>query len=140
MTTIYRDPLLLHPKVRGAYVALSKELILAYETGLTKTRFELFEGYRSFERQNDLFAVGTTKARGGQSAHNFGLACDFVPLLNNGGNNTEWSWSERHDWAFLAKVAAEAGFENQTAGLRWDKPHVQVPGWRATAARSGSWI
>lgn len=133
----------LHPKFIGIFENLKQRLISGYETGVTKTRFEVFETYRSFERQDYLFSVRTTKARGGQSAHNFGLAVDFVPRVDDptkDGFVLHWSWSLHHDWAFLQKVAAECGLENQSKNLRWDKPHVQVPHWRSWVEPDVSWV
>lgn len=129
MTKIERNMNLLHPKFKGQFIALEKALISAHEAHVTETLFKVFETFRSFERQEHLFSIGTTKARGGQSAHNFGLAVDFVPFVNDGRNGT-YSWSSHHDWKFLKDMAAQHGLSNQSWSLRWDKPHVQVAGWR----------
>ena len=133
----------LHLKFKGVFEALEQRLIAGYEAGTTKTRFEVFETFRSFERQDYLFKIGTTKARGGESAHNFGLAVDFVPRVahtTKNGLEMAWSWSLHHDWAFLRQVATEVGLENQSKSLRWDKPHVQVPHWRGWVESDVSWV
>ena len=133
----------LHPKFVGVFQILKERLVAGYETGVTKTRFEVFETFRGFERQDYLFASGTTKARGGQSAHNFGLAVDFVPVVYNTtqeGLVGEWSWSLHHEWDFLKEVATAMGLENQSPSLRWDKPHVQVKHWRSWVEPDVSWI
>ena len=143
MYKIDRDIDSLHPKFKGVFKILKERLITGYEAGLTQTRFEVFETFRSFERQDYLFTTGTTKARGGQSAHNFGLAVDFVARVHNrtkDGFEMAWSWSLHHDWEFLKKVATEVGLENQSKSLRWDKPHVQVPHWRGWVESDVSWV
>lgn len=138
MSKIDRSMNTLHPEYRDRFITLEQRLIRSYETGRTQTRFEVFETFRSFERQEYLFTTGTTKARGGQSAHNFGLAVDFVPRVHEAPDDRLiWSWSSHHDWTFLAIAAHELGLCNQTHGLRWDKPHVQVCDWRRVLERTG---
>lgn len=69
---------LLHPKIREAVNAvLCSCLALGIEV-------RIVQGFRSFAEQDALYAQGrtipghiVTKARGGQSPHNFGLAVDF---------------------------------------------------------------
>ena len=135
---IYRDTTLLHPKFRRICEGLAQDLIRRYEAGETKTRFEIFETFRSPERQMDLLRKGATKASMFQSAHNFGLACDFVAVIDhqtahNLGDKTGekvlagWSWHADNDWRFL-RIRAEA------FGLRipidWDLGHVESPYWQ----------
>lgn len=90
-------------------------------------------GYRSVEEQNALFAQGrstkgaiVTNARGGQSAHNFGLAIDFCKDADKtrGGLQPDWN---AHEYEVLAEEAKKLGLE---PGLYWqfkDAPHVQLP-------------
>ena len=61
----------------------------------TGKKFAIFEGYRSAERQDELYRQGrtmkgpvVTHAKGGQSWHQYGLAVDIAILEKNGG----WSW------------------------------------------------
>jgi len=114
--------------------ALYEDLARLYEANRLEFRFEIFETYRSGERQDSLFLKGVTKARAGQSPHNFGLACDYVPYLSQAGAvalgvRPGWYWPEAsHEcWVILAKRAAKAGL---VAPIRWDKPHVEFPSWR----------
>jgi len=87
------------------------------------------QGFRSIQDQNSLYAQGRTKpgkivtnARGGYSAHNYGLAFDFV-ILTNG----------RADWDTRNKKWNEAGKIGESLGLEWggswksfvDLPHMQ---------------
>ena len=95
-----------------------------YRTKQIKTLFKPFEGYRSPERQNYLFHVmKTTKARAFQSAHNYGLAVDFVPFVDG-----KWSWDNHHDWEALRYLASQRGL---LTPIKWDLPHVEHPIWFA---------
>jgi peptidoglycan L-alanyl-D-glutamate endopeptidase CwlK len=93
---------------------------------------EVVQGLRTFAEQDGLFAQGrskpgpvVTRARGGQSNHNYGLAVDLVPF--NGG---------QPNWNAPLGVWTTIGSEAEKLGLEWggdwkkfvDKPHVQLPG------------
>ena len=93
---------------------------------------EVVQGLRTFAQQDALFAQGrtrpgpiVTRARGGQSNHNYGLACDLVPFTNGQPN-----------WNAPLGVWTTIGSEAEKLGLEWggdwkkfvDKPHVQLPG------------
>jgi len=93
---------------------------------------EVVQGLRTFAEQDGLFAQGrtrpgpvVTRARGGQSNHNYGLAVDLVPFTNGQPN-----------WNAPLGVWTTIGSEAEKLGLEWggdwkkfvDKPHVQLPG------------
>ncbi len=93
---------------------------------------EIVQGLRTFAEQDGLFAQGrtrpgpiVTRARGGQSNHNYGLAVDVVPF-NDGQPN----------WNAPLGVWTTIGTEAEKLGLEWggdwkkfvDKPHIQLPG------------
>src|SRR5688572_22238652 len=90
---------LLHPKVRQEVV----ETIIQVETGFPPTmKVRIVQGLRTVKEQDALFAKGrttpgpiVTKARGGKSYHNYGLAIDFAIMYdaNGDGNFEELSWS-----------------------------------------------
>jgi len=135
--TIIRDMKLFHPKFARAASQLNKLLIGGYETGITKTKFELFESYRHPLRQNDVFAKGASKARQYSSAHQLGLAGDWVPYLSAveaqalGERIGErvlpgWNWHSSHDWLFLRKSAQQVGLD---VPMDWDRAHVEHPDW-----------
>lgn len=114
----------LHPKVREHFRALEITLRDRYAAGLIKTEFRPFEGFRSLERQTYLFnEARTTKAKAWQSAHNYGLAVDFVAWIDG-----KWSWDEAADWAGLARAANDLGL---MVPIKWDRPHVEHPIWTA---------
>ena len=62
----------------------------------------LLEGYRSPERQDSLAGQATlvTKAKGGQSKHQYGLAVDLAPIRAG-----KVVISERDPWAMQAYTA-----------------------------------
>lgn len=79
--------------------------------------FMLFEGYRSPQRQDELYneRPKVTHAYRWQSAHQYGLAIDVVPY--------PWSWSDQHDWEGMRQLAMRKyGF---LCPLVWDKPHIE---------------
>lgn len=134
MASIYSDISLLHPKFAGVVKRLHEFLIDSHETKRTKTRFEIFETFRDPVRQNRLFAQKTTKALAWQSAHNIGLACDFVPYITGDEaialseatgerHFPGWSWHSSHDWDYLTNAAKRFSLTT----IEWDRPHVQHP-------------
>lgn len=92
--------------------------------------------FRSFETQDALYAQGrtkpgkiVTKAKGGQSLHNYKLAYDGVPIallaLPNWGDTPEHQKETDRIWALYGKLAEQQGLE---WGGRWkfkDRPHCQ---------------
>ncbi|MHB1001289.1 MAG: M15 family metallopeptidase [Armatimonadota bacterium] len=113
-----------------------EERINRFEKALTDAGMSFARtcGYRSPEEQNRLYAQGRTKPgaivttlKGGASAHNFGLAMDYIPVIN--GKRTydvSSSW-----WLAFGRLAASSGL---IWGGNWrhfvDKPHVEMPSWR----------
>jgi peptidoglycan L-alanyl-D-glutamate endopeptidase CwlK len=91
--------------------------------------------FRSGVEQDALYAIGRTEpgrivtnARAGQSAHNYGLALDFVPLV---AGKPMWSAKHPH-WQLCGQLTPK--FNLEWAGT-WTRPkreypHVQVPNWR----------
>lgn len=95
------------------------------------------EGYRSKERQDELFEQGrstagqiVTSARGGESYHNYGLAIDFAIRVS--ADKVIWDMdydgngNGKSDWMEIVEIAKELGFE---WGGDWasfpDYPHLQ---------------
>lgn len=120
----------LHPKVQPLARMFLDE---AYSAGLDP---RIQETFRSRDRQDKLYAQGrtapgaiVTKARGGQSNHNYGVAFDVVP----GALLSQKNWApEDARWQQLGAIAAKHGLE---WGGNWkfvDKPHFQMKGanWR----------
>lgn len=80
--------------------------------------FTLFEGYRSPERQALMIARGRSKAKPWQSAHQYGLAVDLLPVVFG-----KLTWSVPGDvWTRLAHEVLPF---NMICPIGWDKPHCQ---------------
>lgn len=90
-----------------------------------------FYGFRSFELQDALFAVGRTtpgtiitNARGGESAHNYGCASDWTVWAEDGEpiwlKPTDTKWKEFDDACIAARGQWGGLFKNP------DCPHVQL--------------
>lgn len=92
---------------------------------------------RSMDEQARLYAQGrtapgpiVTKARPGESAHNFGLAMDCVPMRDG---KPVWSTKLAADRALWTAYGAAV----RAAGLVWggdwrfvDLPHAEFPAWK----------
>lgn len=106
----------LAPVARKVFQALAHDLEM-------DTPFLPFETYRSPEDQEHDFRRGTSKAHAFESAHQFGLAVDFVPFIN--GN---WTWTVPDDvWNALVGKAAAHGL---LVPIAWDRGHVEHPCWK----------
>lgn len=92
---------------------------------------EVVQGMRTIEEQHRLYAQGrtipgpiVTRARGGYSNHNYGLAVDLCPFVNG-----RPAWDFRDGFIAIGKAA-------EVVGLAWggdwvkfiDLPHVELPG------------
>jgi hypothetical protein len=92
---------------------------------------EVVQGLRTFAEQDALYAQGrtrpgaiVTRARGGESNHNFGLAVDLCPFVEG---RPDWN-APIQTWALIGEVAAAQGLEWGGAWAKFlDKPHVQLP-------------
>lgn len=93
---------------------------------------EVVQGLRTIAEQDALFAQGrtrpglvVTRARGGQSNHNYGLAVDVVPFTNG---KPQWD-APNSVWV---AIGAEGGKQGLEWGGNWkkfiDKPHLQLGG------------
>lgn len=83
------------------------------------------QGLRTFAQQDKLFAQRprVTKARGGQSYHNYGVAVDLAFVVNGKIN-----WDDKLYKGNMARWAGRAGLES---GANWrfvDYPHMQLAG------------
>ena len=130
---------LLHPKLREESIELYDDIIEAL-TGRATCRFT--HTLRTFAEQNALFAQGrtapgkiVTRARGGQSYHNYGLAIDIVLLVDRDGNGTfesaawdtksDFDGDGRADWMEVVDVFKRYGW---VWGGDWkfvDPPHFE---------------
>ncbi len=130
---------LLHPKLRGEVKAIYSEIAAAL-SGKAICRFT--STLRTFEEQDALYAQGrtkpgpvVTKARGGQSYHNYGLAIDIVLLVDkdNDGVFEKPSWDTngdfdvdgKSDWQEIVAIFKRHGWEWGGDWRFLDLPHFQ---------------
>lgn len=113
-----------------------KALILAAaDDGIV---LQVVQGLRTFAEQDALYAQGRTRAgaivthaRGGQSHHNFGLACDLAPVVNG-----QVSWNDK----LFTPIGHWADLTGLSWGGKWkfrDLPHVELNGLPNTATLLG---
>ena len=118
-----------HPVLRDK---LSKEYVECNNKLPKGVRLRFSHVYRSFEEQEFLFnkRPKVTNARGGQSIHNYGLAFDYVILLDKDNNGTfesiEWNISSPYHKRVI-DYFIDKGYE---WGGSWksfkDYPHFQA--------------
>lgn len=95
-------------------------------------RYYAISGLRTYDEQNALYAQGrtkpgaiVTKAKGGESYHNFGIALDFCKDQDIVRRGLQPDWN-KEAYRPLAKAMDHVGLE---PGLNWrfvDAPHVQL--------------
>ena len=121
----------LHPVVRARAVAF---LQLCTQAGLSVM---VSQGLRTWQEQDGLYAKGrtvppigrkhvVTKAKGGQSYHNFGLAFDIVVLDAVG----KADWNTAHPgWSAAGRLGKSVGLDwgGDWTGFK-DWPHFQYTG------------
>lgn len=141
---------LLHPKLRDEVEGIYRTQIVPALSGRAMCRFAYT--LRTFAEQDALYAQGrtrffddngkrlgiVTKAKGGQSIHNFGLALDIVLVVDKDGNGTfeSASWDTKSDfdkdrnadWMEVVNILKKNGW---TWGGDWksfkDMPHFEKP-------------
>lgn len=88
-----------------------------------------FEGWRSAGRQHQLLMDGVSKAAGGQSPHQYGLAFDYVHAMRG------WKLTPA-EWAQIGAIGKEVARKRKVPiewGGDWkfyDPAHWQIKGWR----------
>ena len=120
---------LLHPAVRQEVI----DCIEKAETGLS-CNVRIVQGLRTIEQQDAIYAQGrtkpgqiVTKAKGGHSYHNYGLAIDFALIYN--GKELSWDTAKDgdkdgvKDWMEVIEVFKNKGWK---WGNSWgDAPHLE---------------
>ena len=91
----------------------------------------IYCGRRTMEDQAALYAKGrtkggkiVTKARPGESYHNYGLAFDWVPLKRTAKNADLWVANWDDETAF--KLGEHVGLSFGLAGVSWETGHLQT--------------
>jgi len=130
---------LLHPKVREEALQIYEEICQAL-TGKAICRFSFT--LRTIAEQNKLFAQGrsivgkiVTKARGGHSYHNYGLAIDIVLIKDTNGDGnydkavwdtkTDFDGDGKSDWMEVVQIFKEYGWQWGGDWKFYDAPHFQ---------------
>jgi len=122
----------LHPKLRHEVDQIYRELIRQ------RIPVRITDTLRTFEEQERLYAIGrtrpgkiVTKAKAGQSYHNYGLALDFCLLTNNGrealwNRTADLNLNQQADWDEVVSLFKHYGWEwgGDWASFK-DYPHLQ---------------
>lgn len=112
----------------------------AFQARMRKLGVPMFavEVLRTPERQNELQAEGKSRAKAGQSPHQFGLAMDYVHSLK------AWNISKA-EWAIIGHIGKEVAQQRglkMTWGGDWefyDPAHWEVTFWKAIKEEYPSW-
>jgi len=130
---------LLHPAIRYEVLNFYKNEIIP---SLTNAYCRFAYTLRTFQEQNDIYAKGRTKlydnkgnrlgvvtrAKGGQSFHNYGLAIDIV-LIDE--KRASWKTTKDFDgdgvadWMEIVNIFKKHDWEWGGDWTRPDKPHFQ---------------
>ena len=125
---------LLHPKLRDEATLIYQEIKTAL-TGKAICRFT--HTLRTFAEQDALFNARpqVTKAKGGQSYHNYGLAVDIVLLVDKDANGTyesalwdvksDFDGDNKSDWMEIVAIFKRHGWEWGGDWKFYDAPHFQ---------------
>jgi len=123
---------MLHPKLRQEVEQIYRELVKQ------RIPVRITDTLRTFKEQEALYAIGrtkpgsiVTKAKPGQSYHNYGLALDFC-LLTNDGREATWNraadlnLNQKADWDEVVALFKHYGWEwgGEWASFK-DYPHLQ---------------
>lgn len=117
----------LHPKIRDKAIEAYYEAVKATPIGVHPF---ITQTLRTFDESTKLYAQGRTtpgqivsNAKAGQSYHNYGLALDFV-LLVNGKQN----WTVDANWMVVVNIFKAHGFTwgGNFAGQFKDYPHLEM--------------
>jgi len=124
----------IHPKLKTELILIYKEICEAL-TGKAMCRFT--HTLRTFAEQDALYNAKpqVTKAKGGQSYHNYGLAVDIVLIIDKDGNGTyeSASWDVKSDfdgdgksdWQEVVSIFKRYGWEWGGDWKFYDAPHFQ---------------
>ena len=124
MTARSADMTLLHHECRADFYLLMGDLQRDFTHKKINVLFHPFEVYRHPHRQAEVLAQKTSRARPYESAHQFGMAVDFVPF---DPATQRWSWRDGPHWDYLRVRAHARKLLNE---LDWDRAHVEHPKYR----------
>lgn len=124
---------LLHPAIRNEVLQTIGEIESGWPVNVA---IRIVEGLRTIQQQNDLYAQGrtkpgkiVTKAKGGSSFHNYGIAFDFALLYDKDGNGSYETlvWDENNPhWKQVVKAfEIKAWFWGGNFSTIHDAPHLE---------------
>lgn len=127
----------LHPKVREEMKKIIDECNQSLKG---RSQVRISQGLRTFDEQDELYnkRPRVTKAKGGQSIHNYGFAVDIVLIIDgktaSWDTHKDWDNDGIADWDECVKIFAKYGWN---WGGNWtsfkDMPHFDKIGlnnWR----------
>jgi peptidoglycan L-alanyl-D-glutamate endopeptidase CwlK len=127
----------LHPKVREEMKKIIDECNQSLKG---RSQVRISQGLRTFAEQDELYnkRPRVTKAKGGQSIHNYGFAVDIVLIIDgktaSWDTHKDWDNDGIADWDECVKIFAKYGW---SWGGNWtsfkDMPHFDKIGlnnWR----------
>lgn len=133
----------LHPSVREEVKTIVDECNKVLSK---RSQLRISQGLRTFAEQDALFAQRprVTKAKGGQSVHNYGFAVDGVLIIDgktaSWDTHKDWDGDGVADWDEIVKVFAKYGW---SWGGSWttfkDMPHFDKIGfnnWRILSTKA----
>lgn len=103
-----------HNRLNKVHPELARRVMLLIQALADKGyTVEVVQGLRTFAEQDELYKQGrtkpgqvVTKARGGQSNHNYGLAVDLCPFVNG-----KPQWNDNQGFIRIGVEAAKVGLE-----------------------------
>ncbi|MBU2113493.1 MAG: SH3 domain-containing protein [Gammaproteobacteria bacterium] len=123
----------LHPTFRHKVELLLQDLAKA------KLPFRVFEGFRTPQRQRDLYNQGRSKpgakvtnADAWSSLHQYGVAADFVLYIDG-----KWSWDDKGERKAWWKKLHQLALQHQLEPLSWELPHLQLQQIQLSQLRAG---
>jgi len=111
-------------KINDIFPLVKKKFkALQFFAKLLGTPIKMVEGYRSAERQNELYKQRpkVTNAKGGESMHQYGIALDYCFA-----KGVAYPPSGDSKWRNVNNMAKWLGFYSYGLELGWDDGHIQV--------------
>ena len=125
-------------RIEDCHPALQpKGFALLVNCSTKNLRIRITQGIRSYLYQDELYAQGrtkpgaiVTKAKGGESRHNFGVAIDICLLTQNPSDTYNLDIDTNNvgisDWYQVVQIAKDLGFEWGGDWKKKDLPHFQL--------------
>jgi peptidoglycan L-alanyl-D-glutamate endopeptidase CwlK len=118
------------------------ETIKNIQVEALKINAYVFDGFRSYSDQQALYIKGrsfingawvvtnprlvVTKAIPGKSAHNYGVAVDWVFDASPSRPGVQWSWDDKYPWGTIGSIAMSHGLEWAGNWVTFKEfPHIQ---------------